>query len=363
MTVNVAAAISEINRNPKSFAGLLSIGLLGFAFLTVFFGWLAGANLIVPLILLGVMAITVLVLLTSNTLVLIMALLIIGTIVTNEEFLLKIGILIRGDKTGLQEILADYRSGTSGAKVELGEVVALAVRKELGARARPDTVQRIEGIVSSAQYERIAQRVARQGALNALQALATGESRWETFVDAFETLEAFTGDIAFLRREDLADCESGDTRSCRISDLGARVLDISLATLLTNPLFELQPSREEVPANLRALPLLVLDGAILNGSLENGAGSVWFRFEVSEPTTATIEALSRSAFDPVIWVYDINRLEAGAIASDDDGGEQLDSKLNIRLGPGEYVLQVKNWDETPGDFSVRVVSGKSAASE
>ena len=229
MTVDVTTAISEIVKKPKSFAELVSISLLGFAFLAVFFGWLFNSDLTTPLILFGVMSITILVLLTSKTLVLIMALLIIGTIVTNEGFLLKVGVLIRGDQSGVQEVLADYRRGTAGDEEGLAEIVAQAVREELGTNAPSATVQRIEEIVSTAQYEQIAQRVARQGAFTPLQMLSAGEGDWQQFVDDFEDLEVFKEDLAFLRREGLAECKGKGPRSCGITDIGRQVQEASRA--------------------------------------------------------------------------------------------------------------------------------------
>ncbi|MDR1319263.1 MAG: PPC domain-containing protein [Treponema sp.] len=74
----------------------------------------------------------------------------------------------------------------------------------------------------------------------------------------------------------------------------------------------------------------------------------WVKFQISRPGSYTIRArgVNSARLDTYIELYDGNR---NSIDDNDDGGEDLDSRLSVRLQAGTYYLKVECLDEDPDE--------------
>ena len=72
----------------------------------------------------------------------------------------------------------------------------------------------------------------------------------------------------------------------------------------------------------------------------------WVKFEVMERGRYTIRArgVNSNRFDTYVELYDESM---DSIGEDDDGGEELDSRLSRNLVPGVYYLRVGSFEEDP----------------
>lgn len=77
-----------------------------------------------------------------------------------------------------------------------------------------------------------------------------------------------------------------------------------------------------------------------------------FTFTVGETGTHTIQTHGKT--DLVMKLYGPDSATA-LIATDDDGGEGVNPKLVERLGPGEYTVQVRHFDQSAGTGEYRIV--------
>jgi hypothetical protein len=80
----------------------------------------------------------------------------------------------------------------------------------------------------------------------------------------------------------------------------------------------------------------------------------WVKFQITRPGHYTIRAKGSNSnrLDTYIEVYDSNMTPIG---EDDDGGENLDSRLTLYLESGLYYLKAECLEENPGqpyDLSV-----------
>jgi hypothetical protein len=80
----------------------------------------------------------------------------------------------------------------------------------------------------------------------------------------------------------------------------------------------------------------------------------WVKFQITKPGRYTIrtKGINTNRLDTYIELFDSN---LNSIDSDDDGGENLDSKLTLRLENGLYYLKVECLDENPNQpYSISI---------
>jgi len=80
----------------------------------------------------------------------------------------------------------------------------------------------------------------------------------------------------------------------------------------------------------------------------------WVKIQITRPGRYTIRAKGSNSnrLDTYIELYDSNMVPIG---EDDDGGENLDSRLALSLESGVYYLKAECLDESPNqpyDLSV-----------
>ena len=96
--------------------------------------------------------------------------------------------------------------------------------------------------------------------------------------------------------------------------------------------------------------------SIRAGSLQRS--SPGFRFEIGAEQSGvydieTFPPVEGEGTDTVIRLFSQGGLEIG---TDDDGGDDLYSRLHEQLAPGTYLLRVSGYDGAPGSFGVRVTA-------
>jgi WD40 repeat protein/Flp pilus assembly protein TadD len=113
--------------------------------------------------------------------------------------------------------------------------------------------------------------------------------------------------------------------------------------------FDVQVRRTGTP---KPSDMMILEvGSPLAGeAFAPDGGTRWYRFTVTDSGTYQIDVISESG-DPMIDLYgpdDVSEL----VGMDDDGGGGLNSRLRVRLQPGEYYLDVVELDGERGSFDV-----------
>jgi hypothetical protein len=95
-------------------------------------------------------------------------------------------------------------------------------------------------------------------------------------------------------------------------------------------------------------------GATQQHTFHNGGDVDWVKFRVSRPGRHTIQTrgLNSTRLDTYIELYDS---EYSSIDEDDDGGEDLDSRLSVQLQAGTYYLKVECLNDEPDQpYTIRV---------
>lgn len=104
-----------------------------------------------------------------------------------------------------------------------------------------------------------------------------------------------------------------------------------------------------------AIPDINVDGPAINAAISVGRESDMYHFHVDDAGIYTVEtAGSTDTFLTLLGPND----ESNEIASDDDSGVFLSSRIRTQLTPGEYFARVRHYsDSGTGPYSVRVQSG------
>jgi hypothetical protein len=95
-------------------------------------------------------------------------------------------------------------------------------------------------------------------------------------------------------------------------------------------------------------------GTVRQHNFHSGGDVDWVRFRVSRPGRYTIRTrgLNSTRLDTFIELYDS---EHNSIDDDDDGGEDMDSRLSVQLQSGTYYLKVECLNEEPDQpYTIRV---------
>jgi hypothetical protein len=224
--------MAELFKNPKSFAQLVSAIIVACSFIFVVIAWLflRTESLETPLLLFGVSTIVMLVLLAEQQVVLIVSILIIGTIVTKTEFLLKMYALYSGEAQKVEQSFYGEtgRSSPDFSQMEMSKRIAELVQRELEKQDAVADRQKLEKmttkivqIFDSAEMFRIGEII--DSARTPLDRLATGGSTWSNFVEKYKDRTRFIEDMALLKKEGLITCQKTNFLSCKITETGQGV--------------------------------------------------------------------------------------------------------------------------------------------
>jgi hypothetical protein len=95
-------------------------------------------------------------------------------------------------------------------------------------------------------------------------------------------------------------------------------------------------------------------GAVQGHNFHSGSDVDWVKFQVTNPGRYTIWArgVNSTRLDTYIELFDS---EYSAIDEDDDGGENMDSRLSVQLQARTYYLMVECLDDEPDQsYTIRV---------
>ncbi|MCK4817956.1 hypothetical protein KA005_19455, partial [bacterium] len=152
--------LGRATESPKEFLQFVATSLFALAFLVVLVGWFITQNrqiLQVPLILLGISGITILVVVAKRGLALAVALLVIATVVTTQDFIIKISHLLRSGGEIEEYLQTTYIPPPTPD--ETAKSVTESIIKELP--STKTSREEIEKIVREKEVERLAKAVSR----------------------------------------------------------------------------------------------------------------------------------------------------------------------------------------------------------
>ena len=321
------------------------------------------------LIALGVSTITYIALRTERASVIAMTILIIGTVVAGDRFILSLTALLRNADKDQLALVTSYnkassrseaiRSGASqsaafdpmaaAAAKQLREAEIETLVERLLEEAGDDPTRAAESISATlasrlVAEQSIAQLASSLGAeIAPLESLASGGSEWRVFVTDFQDLDFFHADMTTLRELDLITFEGRDYANAQITLTGREVLEFSglgdpVATSLGfDEGLKLGPEFSEL--NIDTLPIIAFDATeteqlVIFDEFENR----WFRLDLANSQRVRIatESLSKAIVDPTLMI----RNQEVELAFNDDS-EDLDALLDIELEAGAYFIRVQ----------------------
>ena len=186
------------------------------------------------MLLFGVASIALLVLIAKQQVVLIISILIIGTIVTKTDFLLKIFALASGEAGNITETFYDSYQGvepgtqTPISEEEMSKLVTQLIKGELerqGAVADKGKLEKatenIQKIIGNVELDRISERIG--NATLPLRRVVSGGDKWKKFAEKFKGKEYFEKHIKQLLAEGLIQCPKENAVTCIATDTGRKV--------------------------------------------------------------------------------------------------------------------------------------------
>lgn len=233
---SLKSAAAKATDSPSAFLQVTGVLMFGISFLAVLTGWLfwPAYELKTPLLLFGVIAIVLIVVILQKGFALGVALVIIGTVVASEKFILTITSILRAEPKEVTEILKGYGQQPNPPQ-DVAKVVSEAINKELGG-IKPEERKRIERILTTAELERI--RVSLGQATIPLGNLVKGGKIYQDFLRQFQDAPYFQKDMALLQREGLITCPGKDLPACKATDLGHQVASLDKQIVLPQTLIK-----------------------------------------------------------------------------------------------------------------------------
>jgi len=229
----MSGLIKSIYAKPQAFAQITMslISAIGFVVVAIAWYFYPNSALEVPLIIFGVSLIAMLVLIAKQQLVLIIAILIVGTIVTKTEFLLKMFALASGEAQHVGgDFYGSYKGGDTGSVVSDGRpdmsiFVTDLIRTELEKQGITTdkkklsmATERIGEILDKVQLTRISERIG--GANLPLRKIVAGGDEWKSFLNRYDGKEFFKHDVNKLMDEGLVNCGDGNFVTCVATERG-----------------------------------------------------------------------------------------------------------------------------------------------
>ena len=237
--------------------------MLVVSFVSTMYAWtfLAIEAARIPLILFGTLVIAVLVLFTRKGAVLAISILIIGTVVTHEDFIVKLAFMFGEGKGRLEDYL-ERRPGQAHMLPESTNIIVDQASREFMPKLRTLVTQSVElvvpqvaaagnGVPAAGEETRlfiaevvrdlerpvrkeleymigtIAFRIKARESLERhahLYRVVKGLTDFQQLAALYGSLERFNFDMAALKNEDLIDCKENDWASCVPTDYAARVI-------------------------------------------------------------------------------------------------------------------------------------------
>jgi hypothetical protein len=237
--------------NPQKATRLVSAFLFFCCVVGVFIIWLTkgdGAAKI-PLLILGIVAIVLILTTVEKSYLCGIAIVIIGTVVAQEEFLLKVAHMFRGSPVPVEQYLTGYETKQVQSDQRLQATIAQQIEKIVGEKLSEQKKQEISEVITQARLADLATRTESTGASDyPLRKYVVGGEELARFIAEYEKTQILKTSITFLRELGLIKCtQIDDPRSCQVTDLGRQVSEF-IENQKTKPLpLPPKPVQEDLP--------------------------------------------------------------------------------------------------------------------
>nr|VFK21995.1 MAG: hypothetical protein BECKLFY1418C_GA0070996_11094 [Candidatus Kentron sp. LFY] len=371
MAVILRRLVVEMHKEPIATIQLVTVFMLVLAFFATVIGWIntpIRAEVDIPLLLVGVLVILLIVIRTTQGFSLSVAILIVGTVVAGDRFILAITALLRGDSVRTMEFVTDIygaslsKTADQPDRKELAKTIVSLIQKT----KKPEkATQTVEKMIELAEVERLANVVRENGAIPPLKNLKKGGHEWRNFVSRFKDKERFMKDMDDLKHLNLIEFSNKNYALANITNLGKEVaefLDRSQTTLRRH-LLPHGPKIENIEDP--SVKELVVDAPSTEGEFSDSSTN-WFRIKIDKEAEYVIQTeptMKMSFVDTAITLYDADLSESLADNDDgDDSDSSLFSKIAIKLAPGVYGLEVTNLVRQKAKYKIHIRETKNSIS-
>lgn len=346
--------VLEIHKDPMPSIQIVVLLLLFISTIATIYEWsdLQRRTAVeVPLLLVGVMAILMIVLRTTQGFTLSVAVLIIGTVVAGDRFMLAITALLKGESEQTIGLVNDLygnkplRTRVQENPTDIAERIVELVEKS----DKPEIA--VEKVIKSVQLDDLANEVSNEGANTPLEYLASGGEIWTNWASEFVENTFFKEDMRFLRDNELATFTGNNFLSAEITSLGINI--VTRVKPSRNAFFSLPRGNEIDQIEESEFVQLTLDSPIISNFKSSDKN--WFEFDISKSGKYVITTKSSNfrTVDTLMKLYAADKLTV--IAEDDDSGDDLFSEISSSLEQGKYYLQISSIFSREGEYSVSLV--------
>ena len=356
---NAAQMLLEHPR--KVFQAVLAV-LLATAFIVILLSWIVGVHDLTPLLVLfGVAAVMLMVSDTQKGLPLTAAVLIVGTVVGGEQFILALTSLMTGNESATARAIYGSNGATAASSgvdhEQLARLIVAAIDQSSPADAEAATTK----ILDRADVATLAEMIQVDDADVPLMSLSERVA-WEEFVAEWEDANYFQNDMTLLQQQGLVGFPGTNYLAAQITPRGQDVLDFirqreedfmaiepsSVATLVDD--IDLANDPSIVP---------ITEGQPIQDELTLRRPVHWYRLTVNERSSFVIETRRRAASDRTDTELALFR---GAdnpdspIAENDDLGDDIYSRIVTGpLSPRDtYFIRVTGFLNDTGGYELHV---------
>ena len=346
----------------KPLNGLLLLSVIflvissSFMMIATMMGW-NRSDLEVVLLVFGVLAILIVILRTENALAITMAVLIIGTVVAGERFLISVTALLgRTSEEGRKFVGDLYRNQGSQSRSSVDEeALARLIIERIQQSEKPaGTELVVADVIRQARVQQLADRVRDESASTPLLRLANDS--WPDFLNAFRHNPSFRDDMNVLRDLELITFTGLNFENTTFTDLGRQVMDALNKSSFDRTVFaERLESDGPIETISDARFRKITPGTSFVDVVFLDKSDKWFKFAVARrgKFKITTEISDKNLpLDTTLTLYDS---EKSIIAENDDNAEDLFSEIIMNLDEGDYFIRVSSLDGLAGEVWLFVV--------
>jgi hypothetical protein len=313
----------------------------------------------------------------TNAFVLAFGIFLIGALIVPSKDIVRFALIASGSDRDYGSLFQSARSGTDLAGRSTD--VANKIITELGQNGFMDTPNPVDRknairiVQEEVRKEReitLLDQVSARGALDTISAAATDIESW---VYKYGREEKFIDDIRYLRSEGLVSFAYEDLDTIAITPLGRAVLGwtaagpvgtlVSASSLGADPVDFMDVVFDEsvCPPDFDRIQDLSRELRSTGGySVKLESDFTFMRFEVPKAANYRIDVQvkdpsSVAEIDPVLGLFYMTEENVCfLLASNDDGGDNLNSRLSLLLEPRTYVIATRTISLIEGDVTVSV---------
>jgi len=217
--------------DPQKAARFATTLLFVAAVIGVFLIWaIAGdARSKIPLLILGIVSIVLILTTVEKSYLCGIAIIIIGTVVAQEDFLLKVAHMFRGPPGSVEQYLQTYgdRKAAPLHDDQLKVAVTQQLEEIIGERLPENKKEEITQLLTQARVADAETKLRAKGAVDIpLRRFIEQGSELDSFLKQFEKTDFFLADLTFLRDNGFVRCTRPDEpRTCQGTDLGRRAIE------------------------------------------------------------------------------------------------------------------------------------------